>query len=195
MPASKGRRTSKSRRNDHIHPPGSQPVVSLISTFEATDLVAGAVTRNHPGCAVRIYIADEVLDDGLDMHYEILGGDLEAREEIQQESRRLFGAEFKVTQDRPDVWRANGCFHDLTVLRAHPVFGRLLDLRKEADRVLMVFEAGLCILRLDFACGDDDPRVAKWKSAFLGGIEALGREGTVRAALLDRSLEDWAPLA
>lgn len=164
---------------------------SIVSTFPADDLVAGRATRDHPGCAVRIYIADDVLEDGLDAHYEILGGTPEAREGILEECVRLYEATFKVTQDRQTVWRANACFHATEVLENHPIFGRLLSLRQHADRTLMVFEAGKCIIRMDF---DGEHAIQTWEQQFRDGMAELGCPGTVRVAELDRSLEDWRPL-
>lgn len=170
-------------------------MTSLVCTFAIEELVAGRITKEHPGTAVRMYIADEILSDGLDVRYEILGGDAAARAKLIEESEHLFGATFKVTQDRPAVWRAHACFTDLSALEAHPVFGAMLAMREDADRAVLIFEDGLCIVRLDFDLEEADPKLESWRVALAEGVQQMGDTGAIRVAQLDRSLEDWQPLA
>ncbi len=141
--------------------------------------------------ALRITIADEILEDGLDVMYEIMGGHVADRDTIIAETERVYAASFKVTQDRDTVWRAQGVLRDVAPLYKHPVYAALLDQRGVAERSLMVVEAGMCILRIDYA--DEEPIQAAM-DLFRESLIDAGKEGMVRCHDLGRSLEDWRPL-
>ncbi len=165
---------------------------SVVITFDASEMPAGKATADHPGMAVRMYVADDILDDGLDVHYEVINGSKSTIEELVAAAGALFSATFRVTQDRPNIWRATARYFDVGPIAQHDVWGEILRRRTEADRLMQVYEGGLCIVRMDMApnatAHEADALAEKIRSA-------ATRACSVRVADLGRSLEDWQPLA
>lgn len=166
---------------------------SVVATYQGLASSLARLTANNPGVAVRIQVADDNLDDGLDLNYEMIGGNPDLSAEVVRLIEDHFNGTAKVTQDRPGLWRAFVCLHDLDALKQHPLYGIMLDHRQDADRVLMVFEEGQCIQRIDFDA-DEAGDVEGVANALRQSAKAAGLDCMVRTANLGRSLEDWEPL-
>lgn len=139
-------------------------MASIVIYMDAPDYATGRFTKDCPGVAIRMTVADEILEDGLDVFYEILGGDAELRQTLVLEMKKQYQATIKVNQDREDAWRANVCFNNVGALRNVPLFQAFLDHRYDSERLVLVYEDGMAIFRVDLpgkASEPDANRVAK----------------------------------
>lgn len=166
---------------------------ALIATFDASSFPSGRLTGQHAGMAVRLSVADDILEDGLDATYEVVGGPREVREQVMAGLRAEYGADIKITQNREDVLRFIACFHNWQILRDHPVMSLLIDKRYAVDRMSIVYEAGQCVLRLTFPAGETDASLETHRANLAQVCKDAGLVALVRVGALDREMEDWKP--
>ena len=170
-------------------------MVSVVVYMDAPSDSTGAWTREVPGLAVRMTVVDEVIEDGLDVFYEILGGTAEIRTLLIGGMQQQYQATIKVNQDRPEAWRANVCFTDLSAMRSNPFFSALLDMRYESERLILVYEDGMAIYRLDlpdsYSMEDAEAVATRIRDA----ARRSDPDVIVRIGELARDLEDWEPLS
>lgn len=170
-------------------------MVSVVVYMDAPPESAGALTRQVPGLAVRMTVVDEVIEDGLDVFYEILGGTPDLRATMIGTMQQQYRATIKVNQDRPEAWRANVCFLDLAPMRDNPFFDALLESRFDSDRLVLVYEDGMAIYRVDLPATKSAEDVAAVADRIRAAARRVDPKATVRTGELARELEDWQPLA
>lgn len=169
-------------------------MVSVVVYMDAPPKSAGAVTRDVPGLAIRMTVVDEVIEDGLDVFYEILGGTPEVCSLLIGGMQQQYQAKIRVNQDRLEAWRANVCFTDLSSMRENPFFNALLDTRFDSERLVLVYEDGMAIYRLDLPAAWTMKDAEVIADRIRDAARRTDPRAVVRLGELARDLEDWQPL-
>lgn len=170
-------------------------MTSVIVYMNAPENSAGYVTKGRPGMAVRMTIADDIMEDGIDLRCEIIGGNEDDRQGVVKHLIDFYDASYKITQEREYMWTANVCLHNVQAARENPLFDAVLTQRQWADKFVMVYEAGMLALRLDFPDHIASAQQDQVTNTLCAAARMIDPSAVARRGVATNILDSWRPLA
>lgn len=171
---------------------GSMAGPSVVVSFDASDLVLGAATKQDPRLVIRNLVrGDDILSDRITLLFEVDHG-IHILDRLRDELRERYDAAIDVLWDDPDRWRARVTYRRVDSLLAHPIYGAAPLLAGAIERGVLHFEDGLSIQRFDLRTTPGD------LEDILDTIRDRAREAgvacMVRTTSFDEDVMAWSPL-